>query len=79
MIHLNLVSFILRLLIVIYLFVYLENNAHTRWQRIHTMDEAKIALKLLLKHIAENRRKQCVKEYERNELQVCIFLLYSRL
>ncbi|KOX75484.1 Chromosome-associated kinesin KIF4A [Melipona quadrifasciata] len=46
-----------------------ENNAHTRWQRIHTMDEAKIALKLLLKHITENRRKQCVKEYEYNDLQ----------
>lgn len=65
--------------IVLYLFAYLENNARTRWQRIHTMDQAKIALNLLSKYIAENRRKQCVKEYEHNELQVCTFLLYSRL
>ncbi|KAK1120467.1 hypothetical protein K0M31_012444 [Melipona bicolor] len=56
-----------------------ENNAHTRWQRIHTMDEAKIALKLLLKHIAENRRKQCVKEYEYNELQGKYEILQAQL
>ncbi|CAD1473299.1 unnamed protein product, partial [Heterotrigona itama] len=56
-----------------------ENNAHTRWQRIHTMDEAKIALKLLTKHIAENRRKQCVKEYEYNELQAKYELLQAQL
>ncbi|XP_003703069.1 kinesin-like protein 3A isoform X1 [Megachile rotundata] len=41
-----------------------ENRSHQRWQKIQTMEDAKAALKLLFKHIAEDRRKQCVKESE---------------
>lgn len=45
-----------------------ENRVHTRWQKIHSMEEAKAALKILFNYNAENRRKQCVKETEYNEL-----------
>ncbi|XP_076618260.1 kinesin-like protein 3A [Colletes latitarsis] len=45
-----------------------ENRKHSRWQQIHTIDDAKTALKILFKHTAENRRKQCVKEFEYKDL-----------
>lgn len=54
-----------------YVIICLENRKHSRWQKIHTMDDAKIALKMLFKHTAENRRKQCTKEFKYNELLVC--------
>ncbi|XP_031370407.1 chromosome-associated kinesin KIF4A isoform X1 [Apis dorsata] len=41
-----------------------ENRSHLRWQKIHSMEEAKITLKLLFKYIEEDRRKQCIKESE---------------
>ncbi|XP_071860404.1 kinesin-like protein 3A [Bombus fervidus] len=56
-----------------------ESRAHTRWQKVHTMEGAKIALELLFKHVTESRRKQCVKEYEYNELQGKYELLQARL
>lgn len=74
-IRVNVVSSLVQLLIV-YMCIYLESRAHTRWQKVHTMEGAKIALELLFKHVTESRRKQCVKEYEYNELQVCIFENY---
>ncbi|XP_053989856.1 chromosome-associated kinesin KIF4A-like [Hylaeus volcanicus] len=45
-----------------------ENRKHSRWQQIHTMDDAKTALKILFKHTAENRRKLCAKEFEYKDL-----------
>ncbi|XP_053989871.1 chromosome-associated kinesin KIF4-like, partial [Hylaeus volcanicus] len=45
-----------------------ENRKYSRWQQIHTMDDAKTALKILFKHTAENRRKLCAKEFEYKDL-----------
>ncbi|XP_076163701.1 kinesin-like protein 3A isoform X2 [Ptiloglossa arizonensis] len=56
-----------------------ENRKHSRWQKIHTMDDAKIALKMLFKHTAENRRKQCTKEFKYNELLEKYELLQTQL
>ncbi|OAD60477.1 Chromosome-associated kinesin KIF4, partial [Eufriesea mexicana] len=56
-----------------------ENRANTRWQKIHTMEQAKIAFKLLFKYTAEDRRKQCVKEFEYNKLLEKFELLQAQL
>ncbi|XP_076378598.1 kinesin-like protein 3A [Megalopta genalis] len=45
-----------------------DNRKNTRWQSIHTMEEAKSALKILFKQTAEDRRKQCAREFDYNEL-----------
>lgn len=52
-----------------YLLKILENRSHLRWQKVHSMEEAKITLKLLFKYIEEDRRKQCIKE---SEFMVCM-------
>ncbi|XP_076661233.1 kinesin-like protein 3A isoform X1 [Halictus rubicundus] len=45
-----------------------ESKKKTRWQILYTMEEAKTALKILFKQIAEDRRQQCVKEFDYNDL-----------
>ncbi|XP_076246132.1 kinesin-like protein 3A [Calliopsis andreniformis] len=56
-----------------------ENRSITRFQKILTMEDAKIALKLLFKYKAEDRRKQCAKESEYNELLEKYELLQAQL
>ncbi|KOC66714.1 Chromosome-associated kinesin KIF4A [Habropoda laboriosa] len=56
-----------------------ESRTYTRWQKMHTMDDARSALKILFKHIAEDRRKQCVKESAYNELLEKYELLQAQL
>ncbi|XP_031828912.1 kinesin-like protein 3A isoform X2 [Nomia melanderi] len=45
-----------------------ENRTNTRLQKIHTMEEAKLALKMLFKQTAESRKEHCAKESEYNNL-----------
>ncbi|XP_076646621.1 chromosome-associated kinesin KIF4B-like [Halictus rubicundus] len=56
-----------------------ESKKDTRWQALQTMEEAKTALKILFKRTAEDRRKQCIKEFNYNDLLEKYELLQAQL
>ncbi|XP_076282466.1 kinesin-like protein 3A isoform X2 [Lasioglossum baleicum] len=45
-----------------------ENKKNTRLATLHTMEEVKTALEILFKQTAEDRREQCEKEFDYNNL-----------
>lgn len=50
---------------------FVETRANTRWNKIHTIADAKVAFKTLFHIMTQDRKQHC---YKYNELKVGVYI-----